>query len=172
METKLLVPFHSQYEISNREWNTRSCGMASLAMVIEFLGSPRVDLFSLVEEGREKGGYQLNIGWKHDYFLQKAKEEGFVGVREEKMNIEEGVLKLQSALEKGVAPIVSGRKRFFGEERASHLVVLTGFGGEGKDFYFLYHDPEMLDEHRGAYRKVSLSDFKNDWRKMAIFLSK
>ncbi len=186
---KLAVPYYSQFvDIQDLFWMLRACGAASFKMVAEYHGVTVPDLLTLCNEAKEKGGYDMQNGWVHDYLVTKAQELGLQAYRKEGLtNLDEVI----ASLDAGNPVIVSVEKRVL-EQRRFHLIVLTGFeqSRTDDDFtqtvaenttphsqpltpnYFYYHEPESTDREKGQYRTCDVETFMKYWRGKAIFISK
>lgn len=162
---KLNIPYYSQFiDIQDPFWMLRACGGISLKMVAEFQGATVPDLLTLCNEAKDRGGYDVENGWIHDYLVMKAKELGLQAKRKEGMT---DVDELLAFLESGNPVIVSVEKRVL-EQKRFHILVLVGFDGEG----FIYHEPESTDKEKGQYRTCTFDTFMEYWRGKAIFVSK
>jgi ABC-type bacteriocin/lantibiotic exporter with double-glycine peptidase domain len=162
---KLTVPYYSQFaDIQDPFWMLRACGAACLKMVAELHGKETADLVSLCNEAKDRGGYDMQNGWVHDYLVMKAQELGLQAERKEGLT---DTIDMVSSLESGNPVIVSVEKRVL-EQTRFHMVVLVGYEN-GK---FFYHEPESTDKEKGQYRMCDESTFMNYWRGKAIFISK
>lgn len=162
---KLDVPYYSQFiDIQDPFWMLRACGACSLKMVAEFHGKTVPDILSLCNEAKERGGYDMQNGWIHDYLVMRARELGLQAERKE------GVTELDEiivSLESGNPVIVSVEKRVL-EQKRFHMLVIVGFDDNG----FIYHEPESTDKERGQFRMCSYDSFMEYWRGKAIFITK
>lgn len=162
---KLSVPYYSQFvDIQDPFWMLRACGAASLKMVAEFHGKETPDLVTLCNEAKERGGYDMQNGWVHDYIVTKAQELGLTAYRKEGLT---SLDELTASLDAGNPIIVSVEKRVL-EQKRFHMIVLVGY----EDGKFLYHEPESTDKDKGQYRTCDAQTFMEYWRGKAIFLSK
>ena len=187
---KLSVPYYSQFvDIDDSFWMIRACGATSLKMVAEFCGATVPDVVTLCNEARDRGGYDLDNGWIHDYLVTKAKEFGLEAYRKEGLvDIDEII----SALDAGNPVIVSVEKRVL-EQTRFHMVVIVGYGrnveehGSGPEDGVLessttshlspitclhYHEPESTNKEKGQYRTCTQEVFQKYWRGKAIFITK
>ena len=88
MKKIIEVPHFVQfYNIKDGKWQGRSCGIASLAMILDYYGLP-CDLDQLVKEGLKLDGYVRGVGWKHQAVVTLAKTQGLVAHRTEDDSIE------------------------------------------------------------------------------------
>lgn len=73
------VPFYSQFaDITSAKWKKVGCGIASLAMVIDYYKSA-VPVDTLLKEGIERGAYLTNAGWTYKGLITVAGGYGFKG---------------------------------------------------------------------------------------------
>ncbi len=166
---KLEVPYYSQFiDIQDSFWMLRACGGVSLKMIAEFLGADVPDIVTLCEEAKERGGYDMQNGWVHDYLVMKAKELGLEAYRKEGLTSTEEIV---FHLDKGFPVIVSVEKRVL-EQKRFHMLVLVGYErSEAGDITFSYHEPESTDEDKGKFRKCDEETFLSYWRGKALFIS-
>jgi hypothetical protein len=184
---KLSVPYYSQFlDVEDSFWMLRACGATALKMVAEFQGKELPSIVDVCNEAKEKGGYDMQNGWIHDYIVNKAKELGLNAHRTERdLPIIDEII---ASLDAGNPVIVSIEKRVL-EQKRFHIVVIVGYEkGEVEesgvipdiaDSYrlksnscFYYHEPESTDRNRGAYRSCDIETFKEYWRGKAIFITK
>lgn len=193
---KLSVPYYSQFlDVPDTFWMVRACGATAFKMVAEFHGKELPSIIELCNEAKEKGGYDMQNGWVHDYLVNKAKSLGFNAHRTER---EVPILdEIIASLDAGNPVIVSVEKRVL-EQKRFHIVVIVGYEksqtpqsdvniadntfipvSEFADSYkiksnscFYYHEPESTDRDRGAYKVCDMETFKQYWRGKAIFITK
>jgi uncharacterized protein YvpB len=167
---KLTVPYYSQFvDVQDPFWMLRACGACSFKSIIEFHGKEIPDIVSLCKEAFDRGGYDLQSGWVHDYLVIKAKELGFQAHRRE--GIYE-IKELVEFLDKGSPVIVSVEKRVL-EQKRFHMVVLVGYEEDnGKITQLYYHESESTDKEKGKYRVCTVDAFLEYFRNKAIFIEK
>jgi uncharacterized protein YvpB len=162
---KLNVPYYSQYlNVTDPFWMLRSCGAICFKMVTEYYGKDASNIVSFCNEARDKGGYDINNGWVHDYLVIKLLEMGLKAERKEGLV---GIDEIITSLDAGNPVIVSVEKRVL-EQTRFHIIVVVGH----EDNNIFYHEPESTDKIRGAYRRCNTETFINYWRGKAIFISK
>ena len=162
---KLSVPYYSQFvDMQDPFWMLRACGAACLKMVAEFHSKEVPDLVALCNEAKERGGYDMQNGWVHDYIVTKAGELGLQAERKEGLA---GPDEIISSLEAGNPVIVSIEKRVL-EQKRFHMVVVVGH----ENGTFIYHESESTDKEKGQYRTCDMKTFETYWRGKAIFISK
>ncbi len=178
---KLSVPYYSQFlDAPDAFWMIRACGATALKMVAEFHGKELPSIVELCNEAKEKGGYDMQNGWIHDYIVAKAKSLDLSAHRTERdVPILDEII---SSLDAGNPVIVSVEKRVL-EQKRFHIIVIVGYEKdeefESSDPYhltpsncFYYHEPESTDRYRGAYKVCDMETFKEYWRGKAIFITK
>ncbi len=178
---KLSVPYYSQFiDVEDSFWMLRGCGAASLKMVAEYHGASVPDIASLGNEAKDRGGYDMQNGWIHNYLVNKAIELGLQAHRTEReIPIVDEII---ASLDAGNPVIVSVEKRVL-EQKRFHMLVIVGYEmneeSELSTAYqlqpttgFYYHEPESTDKVKGQYRFCDIETFKEYWRGKAIFISK
>ncbi len=171
---KLDVPYYSQFiDVQDSFWMIRACGAAAFKEVVEFYNVTVPDIVTLCNEGKERGGYDMENGWIHNYLVMKAKELGLTAHRKEGLaNLDEII----ACLKKGNPVIVSVEKRVL-EQKRFHIIVLTGFEAATKDegapiSNFYYHESESTERDRGMHRTCDAETLEKYWRGKAIFIEK
>jgi len=170
---KLDVPYYSQFsDVKDEYWAPRACGFCCFKMVTEFLGVQTPAIVEQANIAKENGGYSTS-GIIHDYVIKLAESYGLSAHREEKMEIEKGLQKVVSFIKRENPVIVSVAKDRDGK-KLFHQVVLTGFeeDKEGNLLGLYIHDSAISYKGEGRHIFVSLEDFLNEWRQMAIFIQK
>lgn len=156
------VPFYSQFrDIAQVEWRKGACGIAIMAMLIDFYKPTPVDASKLLVEGLGSGAYQPGIGWKHWELSQLANKYGLEGKTYNFTPFTRQVAfeKFIEVLREGPV-MVSAHNKFDPKATLGHLVVATGFD---KDYVF-YNDPAS----GGVEKKISHSAFMSGWKKRLI----
>lgn len=156
------VPFYSQFtDISSAEWQKVGCGIASLAMLIEFYEPDSVTVDGLLKEGIAAGAYLSNAGWTHAGLINLSKKYGLTGASNDMAgsSMDAAFSKLESVLEEGPV-MVSVHYTFDPQNPIPHLVVVNGV----KDGQVYYNDPA---EAAGG-GSLSISKFQKAWKKRYI----
>jgi ABC-type bacteriocin/lantibiotic exporter with double-glycine peptidase domain len=159
------VPFYSQFgDIAWPSWRSKSCGVAALAMLINFYrGEGTVSPQQLLEEGISAGLYVPNVGWSHWGLVRLARRSGLEGKPYDfsMLSRDAAFARFRDILDEGPV-IASVYSRFNPKSTIPHLVVVIGIEGDT----VRYHDP--LDGAGG--RKISIEDFKRGWKKRIIVI--
>jgi predicted double-glycine peptidase len=157
-----IVPFYSQFDdISDSSWQKIGCGIASLAMLINYYEPDRVTVDNLLAEGIASGAYLKGAGWIHKGLADLAKEHGFAGGNTDlsSASMDTAFRSLSEALEEG--PVIASVYYTFDPlSPIPHLVVINGIDGDGVH----YNDPSE-DAGGGT---ISLDKFKKAWKKRYI----
>lgn len=164
MDMPYNVPLYSQIaDISSVAWKQKGCGVADVAMVVDFYKPKSTTVQKVLEEGISSGAYQKNVGWKHDGLAGLAKKHGLVGktVDLSKLQKDAALDEFKNVVIEG--PVIASIHRGFNPKSPyGHLVVITGFD---KDTIY-YNDP---GKHDGK-REVSVTDFMNGWKRKLIVI--
>lgn len=159
------VPFYSQMsDIDWPSWRGKACGVASVAMLIDFYrGSGTVSPQGLLEEGIASGFYLENAGWTHEGLARLAERRGLEGEPYDLsyLNMDAAFERLAGILQDGPV-IASVYSRFNPKSTIPHLAVINGI--EGGMVY--YNDP--LEEAGGG--TISIEAFKRGWKKRLIVI--
>jgi ABC-type bacteriocin/lantibiotic exporter with double-glycine peptidase domain len=156
------VPFYSQFrDVSAVEWQKLSCGIASLAMLIEFYKPGTVAVNTLLKEGINSGAYLSDAGWKHAGLALLAGKYGLKGANFDLSNLDtdSALTQFKAALKDGPV-IVSVRYKFDIKSSIPHLAVINGIDGDT----IYYNDPAEIS----AGKTISVQDFIKVWKKRFI----
>jgi len=196
MKKILDVPFVSQNSDQVSEmWRDRSCGIANVKMILDFLSDETIPIQELIAEGLAIEGYNYSIlggSWKHEGLVRVLRNHGVLAYSQEfkavkviqedevkfekssysKKFIEQGIEKIIEQLDRGFPAIVSVNEGF-NNNKTSHLVLITGY--EMKDNKILnlyYNDPDSRDGVERKNSLVEIDKFKEFWRLFCIFVDK
>ncbi|MDE2001684.1 MAG: C39 family peptidase [Patescibacteria group bacterium] len=157
------VPYYSQFQdMPEVQWRQESCGLASLAMEIQYY-KPKlsVSLVTLLKQALADGAYEPSAGWKHLQLAEVADQYGLVGSTADftAMSDAKALAAMETMLADGPV-IASIHNKFNPNASLGHLVVVTGF----TDTTVYYHDPASTKtEHQ-----ISVEGFLRGWKKMLI----
>lgn len=179
-ERRIPLDYHSQWrDVVREEWRPRACGIAVLAMMLEYAkpGRDIPDLDRLIDDAVARGAHDPAIGWIHARLIALANEfdvalESRVyrakAADEEEHLASKGLAEIAVELS-ALRPVIASVRRGFSDAGTPHMVVLSGAGEDVEGKYFLVHDPDSKSEEGAQYRRVSREQFEKNWRKLAIF---
>lgn len=157
-----IVPFFSQLtDITSPKWQKIGCGIASLAMLIEFYKPGTVEVNTLLEEGISAHAYLDSAGWTYAGLIGVAQKYGIDGSIHDigDLAMSEAFSELAQAVDEGPV-MVSVHYTFDPKNPIPHLVVLNGI----KDDKVYYNDPA----EKSGGGSISVSTFKDSWKKRYI----
>jgi len=156
------VPFYSQFrDISSAKWQKVGCGVASLAMVIDFYKPDTVSVNALLNEGIKAGAYLNNAGWTYKGLIQISKPYGLDGKSFDlgKLSKDAAFAQFKEHLNEGPV-IASVHYKFDPKSTIPHLVVIDGI----RDGVVYYNDPAA----KTGGLQISTADFLKAWKKRFI----
>ncbi|HEY6020370.1 MAG TPA: C39 family peptidase [Candidatus Paceibacterota bacterium] len=155
------VPFYSQFkDVSSASWQKRACGIASLAMVIDYYRDSAVSVDALLKEGIAAGAYS-SAGWTYQGLINVAQKHGMTGASYDlgALGSTTAFTKLTRALTNGPV-IASVHYKFDPKSSIPHLVVLSGIDND----YVYYNDPAA----KAGDKKILIADFRKAWKQRYI----
>ena len=156
------VPFYSQFaDISSPRWQKVGCGIASLAMVIDYYSDESISVDNLLQKGIAVGAYLDNAGWIHAGLIGLSKAYGLSGESRSlaSLSMADAFHELERVVEEGPV-MVSVHYTFEPTNPIPHLVVVNGV----KDGKVFYNDPA---EPSGG-GSLSIAKFEGAWKKRYI----
>jgi uncharacterized protein YvpB len=157
------VPFYSQFkDITSPKWQKVGCGVASLAMVIDYYNPDAVSVNALLARGIAAGAYS-DAGWTYTGLISLSKKYGLDGNAHDLSGIDStsALSKIKSFLNGGPV-IASIHYKFDPKSTIPHLVVINGI----KDEVVYYNDPAA----KTGEKQISVSDFQKGWKKRFIVI--
>lgn len=158
------VPFYSQFaDITSSKWQKVGCGIASIAMVIDYYSTDPVSVDALLKRGIASGAYDTNAGWSHQGLINLTKKYGLNGSSQDLSGLSSkaALAKLQTQLKDGPV-IVSVHYKFEPTNPIPHLVVIDGI----RDGVVYYNDPAA----KGGKKQISSSAFAKAWKQRYIVI--
>ena len=158
------VPFFSQFtDIQSPQWQGVGCGVASLAMVVDFYKPETVSVNTLLQEGIDAGAYDNAAGWSFSGLIQLAEGYGLNGtyIDLSKLSAKAAIAKFDSSLTGGPL-ILSVHYEFNAKNSLPHLIVVDGI----KNSVVYYNDPAA----KAGEKKISINKLVKGWEKKMIVL--
>ncbi|MBU0612048.1 C39 family peptidase [Patescibacteria group bacterium] len=158
------VPLYSQIsDISSVEWKQKGCGVADVAMIVNFYKPKTTTVQKVLEQGIAIGAYQKNVGWKHNGLAALAKKYDMEGkvLDLSKPDKETAFEQFKDVIKEGPA-IASIHRNFDPKLSFGHLIVITGFD----DNLIYYNDPGK----REGIRTVPITNFMKGWKRKLIVI--
>jgi|CXWL01.1.fsa_nt_gi ABC-type bacteriocin/lantibiotic exporter with double-glycine peptidase domain len=151
------VPFYSQFkEITSTKWQKVGCGVASLAMVIDYY-TEAVPVNTLLKQGIASGAYLESVGWTYKGLIQLANKYGLEGRSYDLKSSgkDTAFTRFKKELKNGPV-IASVHYKFDPKSTIPHLVVID----EIRDGLVYYNDPA---EKVGG-KTISTEVFLKAWK--------
>ncbi len=162
--TKKTVPFYSQFaDISDPAWQKVGCGIASVAMLIDYyIEEPLPEsVDDLLARGRERGAYLQHAGWTHAGLINLSRDYGLTGRSVSLTHLSKEAALAEFARVVAEGPVMASvHYTFEPTNPIPHLVVIHGV----KDGQVYYNDPA---EPRG-YGSISKERFWRAWKQRYI----
>lgn len=156
------VPFYSQLtDISDPAWQPVGCGIASVAMLIDFYTDTAIDVDELLYTGIRNRAYLDNQGWIHAGLIELAQSYGLDGSTQSlaQLSMSSAYQALVVAVKEGPV-MVSVHYTFDPSNPIPHLVVVTG--ADAKQVY--YNDPA----EPSGQSMIKASQFQLAWKQRYI----
>lgn len=155
------VPFYSQFtDITSPQWQKVGCGIASLAMLIDYYTDESVSVDALLARGLAAGAYLDDAGWIHAGLIALAQKYQLDGESVSGFpSMDRAFAALVAELERGPV-IASVHYTFEPTNPIPHLVIITGV----RDGRVFYNDPA---ETTGGH-SLSEAKFKRAWKQRYI----
>lgn len=176
----LPVPYLSQYrDVIAPKRRRSACSVTCLSMVLAHLlpeDAPSPD--ALYDEGESIGARDARGDWTHDGIVRLARNHGLLAYPQEFRSrrggepsryepefMNRGVEKIRSSIARGTPVIISITRR---GGSTNHTVVVVGANEGG----FVMHDPDAQNTQDGKNIYLSMEEFQNIWRGLAIFFER
>lgn len=160
--TPHVVPFYSQFaDITASEWQKVGCGIASLAMVIDFYSTEEIKVDELLAQGIAADAFLPDAGWIHAGLINLAEPYGLVGESRSMAgdSMEVAFTKLTDVVMEGPV-MVSVHYTFEPTNPIPHLAVVTDI----RDGRVYYNDPAAIE----GQQSISEERFKRAWKQRYI----
>ena len=159
-----LVPFFSQFkDITSPVWQKVGCGVASLAMVIDYYKPDAVSVNTLLSQGIASGAYLQSAGWTYKGLIGLAKKYGLSGSSYDfrTSDSQTALAQFKKYLKDGPV-IASIHYKFDPASTIPHMVVIDGI----VDDIMYYNDPAA----KTGEKQISVADFLKGWKKRFIVM--
>lgn len=159
--THIVIPFYSQFaDIQSLEWKKKGCGIASLAMLIDFYKSNAVTPQKLLIQGINSGAYS-DAGWSHQGLANLVFKYGLEGKVYDlsKLDSETAFNQFEDIVKEGPV-IASVHYKFEPTNPIPHLVAITDIEGDT----VFYNDPATNE----GDKQISKDQFMKSWKKRFI----
>ena len=156
------VPYYSQLrDITPLSWGKKGCGIASLAMLIDYYKPGTVNINTLLHEGINYGAYINDVGWSYAGLIGISRKYGLTGASYDLggQSVTTAFAQFKKAVEKGPV-MASVHYTFDPSNPIPHLVIVTGI----KDGRLYYNDPAFGK----AGDSIPISQFTSSWKKRYI----
>lgn len=156
------VPFYSQFtDITSAAWKKVGCGIASLAMVIDYYKPDSVSVDTLLSQAIKAGAYDPNAGWIHSGLIRVSNKYGLDGNSYDFSGSSSKVAlaDIKTYLDGGPV-IASIHYKFDPKSTIPHLVVIDGISGDS----VYYNDPAA----KSGEKQIAVADFLKGWKKRII----
>jgi predicted double-glycine peptidase len=156
------VPFYSQFaDISSPEWQKVGCGIASLAMLIEYYEPESVSVDELLNQGIKSHAYLDDAGWTHAGLINLSKRYGLTGESHSLQgeSMDTAFATLEDELQEGPV-MASVHYTFDPQNPIPHLVVVNAV----HDGQVYYNDPA----EKSGNGSISIAKFQSAWKKRYI----
>lgn len=158
------VPFYSQFkDITSPKWQKVGCGVASLAMLIDYYSSKPVSVNTLLKKGLAAGAYDTNAGWTYKGLIRLSREYGLGGTYFDwsRLDTKTAFSKLKPLIEDGPV-MLSVHYKFDPKSTIPHLVVITGIDGDTVH----YNDPA----EKSGDKKIPTEKLLKAWKKKVVII--
>ena len=159
---QLPVPFYSQFsDISSPTWQKVGCGIASLAMLIDYYSDESIVVDTLLTAGIESGAYADNAGWSHAGLIALAADYGLTGESKSLAHLSSSAAfaELEKVISEGPV-MVSVHYTFEPTNPIPHLVVVHRVA----DDRIYYNDPAETSGNNS----LTIEKFKRAWKQRYI----
>lgn len=158
------VPFYSQFaDISSVTWKKQGCGVASVAMVVDYYSTEPVSVNKMLTQAIASGAYLKSAGWTHKGLVQLAQKYGLDGKSYDLTSSSSKVAFAAFKAQLLTGPVIASvHYKFDPKSTIPHLVVIDGID---KDFVY-YNDPAA----DGGKKKISTAVFLKAWKQKFIVI--
>ena len=163
-DTITKVPFYSQFtDITKPGWQKIGCGIASVAMLIDYYSDRQINVDALLEKGIANNAYLSDAGWIHAGLIGLSREYGLDGQSKSLAHLspDAALAELGTVLADGPV-MASVHYTFEPTNPIPHLVVINSI----KDGQVYYNDPAET----AGNGSLSTEQFKKGWKQKYIVI--
>lgn len=163
VQSPAVIPFYSQFaDISSPDWQKVGCGVASLAMIIDYY-KPAISVNTLLKLGISAGAYMPSAGWTHKGLISLSNKYNLDGDSYDLAGTSDQAALTQFETYLKTGPVIASvHYRFDPNNSIPHLVVINDY----KDGLFYYNDPAA----KIGGLTISNTDFLKAWKKRFIVI--
>jgi|AntRauTorckE6833_2_1112554.scaffolds.fasta_scaffold02362_13 predicted double-glycine peptidase len=156
------VPFYSQFtDITKPGWQKIGCGIASIAMLIDYYSDENINVDDLLEKGIANDAYLQDAGWIHSGLIALSNEYGLDGksISLSYLNKDDALTELKGVVAEGPV-MVSVHYTFEPSNPIPHLVIINDI----RDGHVHYNDPA----EQAGNGTLTFEQFKRGWKQRYI----
>ena len=156
------VPFYSQFtDISNVSWQKVSCGIAAIAMLIDYYSDETIVPDQLLEKGIARRAFLSDAGWIHSGLIGLSRDYGLDGETKSLSHLSRAAALTELTKELQVGPVMASvHYTFEPTNPIPHLVVVNAI----KNGLVYYNDPA---EASGG-GTLAVEKFQRAWKQRYI----
>jgi len=161
---------HSQLrDVSDPEWHKRSCGVASLKMVVQFVQPDTVlpSLDVLIDEGVKQGAYLPSRGWDHRALAEFAEQYVCAATAYDWTALPPRTAFSYFLEDLARYPVIASVTKEFSPSEDGHLIVVTGIDAGN----VWVNDPFRMTDEEMVYT-VPLGHFEKCWTQRIIYITR
>jgi ABC-type bacteriocin/lantibiotic exporter with double-glycine peptidase domain len=158
--------FIQAYDIDSEDWKGRSCGIVSLAMILDYHNIP-VNPDELISLGLTNDGYIDGIGWNHQAICDLAVNYGLLARRTEEDTIDN----IMAALDMD-EPVILSIYKDWDPSNGGHIVVFNGYYIADDELLGFYVNDPIGASYKHKDEFIPLDKFMTGWKKRAIYVKK
>lgn len=158
------VPYYSQFtDVSAVEWKKNSCGVVSIAMVVDYYSTKKISVDTMLSQAIKSGAYLQSAGWTHKGLIDLAAKYGMKGQAYDMTKSSQTAAFAAFTAQLKTGPVIASvHYKFEPTNPIPHLVVIDGMDKT----HVYYNDPASA----GAEKKISIADFKKAWKQKFIVI--
>lgn len=158
------VPFYSQFtDITKPGWQKIGCGIASVAMLIDYYSDENINVDALLDRGIANNAYLTDAGWIHSGLIGLARSYGLDGQSMSLAHLSKdaALAELERVLAAGPV-MASVHYTFEPTNPIPHLVVINHI----KDGTVYYNDPA----EQAGNGTLTTEQFQRGWKQRYIVI--